>query len=164
MQTGEFDDHILRITRFSKRLRFYDKQIGKGSSLGGFRAGIGKILKIWLSKSQFPRDSLTVEIYTCVQKTHDPTDVINNRILVSLVRRLAAEHGVQVVLFFKEDSPSITHDRYLQTDSVAVYFTKGFDYLEEDGTLHRCSAKIDNGAYEHLQDYRNLKNSRPPAS
>ncbi|MFO0847576.1 MAG: hypothetical protein U0871_03305 [Gemmataceae bacterium] len=29
MPVGEFEGHIVRITRFSKRLRFYDKQIGK---------------------------------------------------------------------------------------------------------------------------------------
>jgi hypothetical protein len=76
---------------------------------------------------------------------------------------LSADHGVRVTLFLKEDSsPPLSHDRYLQTGSVAVYFSKGFDYVEQDGTLHRCAAKIDNGAYDHLQDYRNLKDYKPP--
>jgi len=164
MPLGEFDDHIVRLTRFSKRLRFYDKQIGKGSSLGGFRTGIGRILSLWIGNAHYPRPTLSTEIYTCVQKTHGPTEAIFNKILANLVRRLASDHGVPITLHFKEDSPVLTHDRYLQTDSVPVYFSKGFDYSEENGTLHRCAVKIDNGAYDHLQDYRNLRNFKPPTS
>jgi hypothetical protein len=165
MPPGEFDDHMIRCTRFSQRLRFYDKQIGHGSSLGGFRLGIGKIMGLWVANAHFPRASLSVEIYTCVQKTHKATDAVHYTILDSLVRKLAIDQGVTVTLFFKEDSsPPLSHDRYLQTGFVAVYFSKGFDYAEQDGTLHRCTAKIDNGAYDHLQDYRNLKDYKPPSS
>jgi hypothetical protein len=164
MAPGEFDDHMIRVTRFAKRLRFYDKQIGKGSSLGGFRTGIGKILSLWVSNAHYPRHTLSAEIYTCVQRTNDPTDVVYARISGSLVRRLATDNCIPITFFFKEDSPALTHDRFLQTDSVPVYFSKGFDYLEEDGTLHRCAVKVDNGAYEHLQEYRNLKNFKPPAN
>lgn len=161
MPPGEFDEQMIRLTRFAKRLRFYDKQIGKGSSLSGFRTGIGKILSLWISNAHFPRNALSAEIYTCVQKTNDPTDVVYARISDLLVRRLVTDNHVSITFFFKEDSPSLTHDRFLQTDSVPVSFSKGFDYMEENGTLHRCAVKIDNGAYEHLQEYRGLKDARP---
>lgn len=163
MAPGEFDEHVIRITRFSKRLRFYDKQIGKGA-VGGFRTGIGRILSLWVGNAHFPRQLLSVEIYTCVQKTHDPTDTVYNRILGNLVRRLATGSRVPIKLYFKEDAPSLTHDRFLQTDSVSVYFSKGFDYMEDDGTLHRSAMRIDNGAYAHLQEYRNLKDCKPPST
>jgi hypothetical protein len=163
MGPGEFDDLMIRVTRFSKRLRFYDKQIGKGS-VGGFRLGIGRILTLWISNAHFPRSTLSAEIYTCVQKTHKPTEDVYKMILASLLRRLASDSRLPITLFFKEDSPLLTHDRYLQTDSVPVSFSKGFDYMEGDGSLHRCAVKIDNGAYEHLQDYRNLKNFKPPTT
>ena len=159
MAAGEFDDHLIRITRFSKRLRFYDKQIGKGN-LGGFRSGIGRILSLWVKNACFPRQSLTAEIYTCVQRTHEATEDIYNRILGKLVRRLASDTKVPIKFYFKEDDPSITHDRFLQTDFVAVSFSKGFDYMEKNGDLHRCVMKIDNGAYEHLREYRNLKDHK----
>jgi hypothetical protein len=165
MPSGEFADHMIRCTRFSQRLRFYDKQIGHGSSLGGFRLGIGTIMGLWVANAHFPRANLSVEIYTCVQKTHKETNAVHFTILDSLVRRLAKDHGVRVTLFFKEDSTTpLTHDRYLETGSVAIYFSKGFDYVERDGTLHRCTVKIDNGGYGHLQDYRNLKDHKPPMS
>jgi hypothetical protein len=163
MAAGEFDDHLIRITRFSKRLRFYDKQIGKGT-VGGFRAGIGRILSLWVKNAHFPLHSLTAEIYTCVQKTYETTEVIYNRILGNLVRRLAIDSKVPITFYFKEDAPSLTHDRFLQTDSVPVSFSKGFDYMEENGRLHRCAIKIDNGAYAHLQEYRNLKDHKPPST
>lgn len=95
---------------------------------------------------------------------HKETDVVYSRILNNLVRRLASDYKVPVTLYFKEDAPSLTHDRFLQTDSVPIYFSKGFDYMEEDGTLHRCAMKIDNGAYGHLQEYRNLKDHKPPST
>jgi hypothetical protein len=165
MPIGEFDDHMIRCTRFSQLIRFYDKQIGHGSSPERFRRGIGKIMGLWIKNAHFPLSSLSVEIYTCFQKTNKATDVVHFIILDSLVRKLAADHRVRVTLFFKEDScPPLAHDRYLQTNSVAVSFSKGFDYVERDGTLHRCTAKIDNGAYDHLWDYRNLKDRKPPTS
>jgi hypothetical protein len=165
MPAGEFEDHMVRCTRFSQRLRFYDKQIGHGSSLGGFALGIGKIIGLWIANAHFRRASLSVEIYTCVQRTHKPTDDVHQIILSALIRKLFTDHGVPVTLYFKQDaSPALAHDRYLQTSSVAVYFSKGFDYVEPNGTLHRCTVKIDNGAYDHLQDYRNLKDHKPPAT
>jgi hypothetical protein len=127
--------------------------------------GIGKIVGLWVANAHFARAGLRVEIYTCVQKTHKATDAVHCTILDSVVRRLAKDHGVSVTLFFKEDStPPLTHDRYLETGSVAIHFSKGFDYGEADGTLHRCTAKIDNGIYDHLLDYRNLKDRKPPSS
>jgi hypothetical protein len=164
MAPGEFDSHIVRLTRFAKRLRFYDKQIGKGSSLGGFRIGIGKIISLWVANAHYPHSTLSAEIYTCVQKTHEPTNVVHSRILASLVQRVATDNRLPITLFFKEDSPALTHDRHLQTDSVPVSFSKGFDFMEDDGTLHRCVVKIENGAYEHLQEYRNLKDYKPPTT
>lgn len=164
MAPGEFDDHMIRLTRFAKRLRFYDKQIGHGSSLGGFRNGIGKILSLWVANAHFPLNKLSAEIYTCVQRTNDPPDVVHARISQSLVQRIANDNHIPIRFFFKKDSPTLTHDRYLQTDSVPVSFSKGFDYLEQDGTLHRCAVKIDNGAYEHLQEYRNLADFKPPVT
>jgi hypothetical protein len=164
MAPGEFDEHLIRITRFSKRLVFYDKQIGNGSSLGGFRTGIGRILTLWVKNAHFPRSSLTTEIYTCGKRTHETTEVIYNRILNNLVRRLSSDSGVPVKLYFKQDTASLTHDRFLQTDSIIVSFSKGFDYMEENGTLHRCAIKIDNGAYAHLQEYRTLNDIHPPSN
>ena len=122
------------------------------------------VKSLWVANAHFSRPLLSAEIYTCVQRTHDATDTVHSKILASLVRRLASDNGLRITFYFKVDSPLLTHDRFLQTDSVPVSFSKGFDYMEEDGTLHRCTVKIDNGAYEHLQEYRNLTNVMPPTT
>ena len=162
MAPGEYDQHMIRCTRWSTCIRIYDKQIGHGSSLSGFRNGIARIIELWVQNAHFPRASLHVDIYTCVQKTHKSTDTVYAAILDVLVRRLSVAYRIPVTLHFKEDAAGITHDRFLQTNSVAVSFSKGFDYVNEDGTLQRCSVKIDNGAYEHLRTYRGLPDAKPP--
>lgn len=162
MAPGEFEQHLIRLVRFSRRLRLFDKQIGKGS-VGGFRTGIGRILALWVKHSHYPRSELNAEIYTCVRKTHEPPEVIHNRILDNLIQRLVAESQIPISLYFKEDDESLTHDRFLQTDFMPVSFSKGFDFLKENGSLDRCSIRIENGAYDHLQQYRNLKDHLPPA-
>lgn len=162
MEPGEFDLQVARCTRFSRVLRFYDKQIGHASNLRGFQRGIERIVRVWRAHAHFTKSSLSVELFTCVQRTHASTDVIHARILSSLVRPLAKGQQVRVTLYFKEDSTSITHDRYLQTESHSLSFSKGFDFVNEDQSLHRCVMKVDYGAQLHLQQYRSLKDAKPP--
>jgi hypothetical protein len=153
-----FSDHIARVARFSKRLRFYDKQIGTGNNLPGFRRGIGKILSLWAANAYYGKSALTAEIYTCVQlsgpKAALPPEVAYSRIKDDLVVRLADTAGLPIKFFFKNDPGQLTHDRFLQTDSLAVYFSKGFDFLDQDESLHRCSMRVDNTAYDNLREYR----------
>lgn len=157
-----FAQQIVRLTRFAKRLRFYDKQIGAGNNLPGFRRGIDKILSLWTKNAYHDRAALTAEIYTCVQKTHSSTEVVYARLKDDIAASLADSAGVPVSLFFKHDPGHLTHDRFLQTDSLAVYFSKGFDFLEPDGSLHRCSMGVNNAAYDHLSEYRLLGNHSEP--
>ena len=46
MAAGEFDSLIGHATRYSRWLRFFDKQIGKGTNLSHFRRGLEKILRL----------------------------------------------------------------------------------------------------------------------
>ncbi len=157
---GDFYNHMIRVTRFSRILRLYDKQIGKSEHLDGFYRGIEKILALWVANSHFPRSSLSAEIYTCCSDSKwNPIspETVHTNILEHLVWKLFDKHRVPVALHLKKDSwPRISHDRYLQTDSVAISFSAGFDYVNEDGTLRRCTTNIQNGVAEHLQEYRRL--------
>lgn len=162
MAAGEFDQHIARCTRFSKLLRFYDKQIGNASGLSRFRRGIETIIRGWVRNAHFPRTDLAVEVYCTVQRTVDPTEVVRNRIAADLIQKLAQSFGVRVSLHFKQDSNSITHDRYLQMETVALSFSKGFDFVNDDGSYQRCSVRIDNGVFGHLEEYRRLPDYCPP--
>jgi hypothetical protein len=163
MGSDAFAAQIIRLTRFSKRLRFYDKQIGADGNLQGFRRGLGRILSLWTANAYHVRTSLTAEIYTCVQATQRPTEVVYQRLKDDIAAELSNAAGVQIGLFLKDDPGHLTHDRYLQTDSLAVYFSKGFDFLDRDGSLHRCSMRVDNTAHEHLSEYRGLSNHLEPS-
>ena len=162
MAAGEFDDLIIRSVRFSKTLRFFDKQIGKGDSLARFRAGIERILKLWTSNCHYEKAILKAELYTCVQKTHEPESSVYQKVLEDISQPLSRAMGIPFTLFWKEDSVRISHDRYLQSDNVSLYFSKGFDFVD-GGALQRCKIQVDNGASKHLSEYRRLTDHRPPA-
>jgi hypothetical protein len=162
MAAGEFDELMVRSVRFSKSLRFFDKQIGKGSSLGRFKEGLGKILRLWTSDCHFPISTLRAELFTCVQATHEPEPVIYKKVVEEIAQPLSTESRVPITLYWKEDSARISHDRYLQSDNVALSFSKGFDFID-GGSLQRCKIQIDNGAALHLAEYRKLKDRRPPS-
>lgn len=163
MGRAAFESQMIRLTRFAKRLRFYDKQIGAANNLSGFRRGMEQILTLWATNAYYDRASLKAEVYTCVQNTTLPTEVVYARLKDDLARSLADAVGVPITLFLKKDPQHLTHDRYLQTDRLAVYFSKGFDFFSPNGSLHRCSVKVDNAAYDHLGDYRRLENFLPPS-
>jgi hypothetical protein len=162
MDPGEFDQLIIRSVRFSKTLRFFDKQIGKGDSLARFRAGVERILRLWITSAHYPISSMSADLFTCLQNTHEPESVIHSRVLDRVTLPLSKEYGVPFTLHWKEDSSRISHDRYLLTDNVALYFSKGFDFIDNE-SLQRCKIQVDNGAALHLAEYRKLKDHRPPA-
>ncbi len=115
-----------------------------------------------VTKCPFSATQLKAEFYTCLQKTHDPEHVVYHRVLDGLTRPLAISFALPVLLYWKQDSPRLSHDRYLQTDNVAISFSKGFDYIE-GGKLQRCKIRVDNGSDSHLSEYRSLADARPPA-
>jgi hypothetical protein len=164
MSVGRFDDLISRCTRYSRWLRLYDKQIGKGNSLSHFRRGIERILGLWTTAAYYPRSELHAEIFTVVDESAYASfspDVAYRRVKNDIVDVLATTFGLRIDLHFKQDNRSICHARHLQTQCLAISFDSGFDFVEEDGTLRRNFIKIDGGCLEHLQEYRQLPEYRP---
>jgi hypothetical protein len=161
----EFDALIERCTRYSCWLRFFDKQIGKGNSLSHFRRGIERILRLWLNAAHFPQDNLHAELFTVVDDSSYAKlspDVAYRRVKDNLIQSLERDLGLRIELHFKHDVNSICHARHLQTQSLAISFDAGFDFINEDGTLRRNFIRIDGGCLEHLQEYRKLPNYNPP--
>jgi hypothetical protein len=162
MSTGSFDDLIERSTRYTHWLRLFDKQIGKGKNLRHFRRGIEKILRLWLGAAHFPRKELQAEIFTVADDSGDAAGAYK-KVEGNLVEPLRTELGLRIELHFKKDDKHICHARHLQTQSVAISFDRGFDFVNEDGTLRRNFVKIDGGCMEHLQEYRKLPEYKPGA-
>lgn len=165
MAAGEFDRIITGATRFSRWLRFYDKQIGKGTGLSRFRRGIEKIIQLWVDAVHFPRNQLSIEMYTVVDdsqyKQLEPA-VAYQRVKGDLVEPLQQQFGVPIKLSVKRDPDSICHPRHLQTQSVAILFEKGFDILEDDGALCRSFITAGGDSAAHLQEFRQLSEYVPP--
>lgn len=166
MAAGEFDRVIAGATRFSRWLRFYDKQIGKGTGLSRFRKGLEKILRLWIDAAHYPKSQLSADLFTVVDespyKTHEPS-VAYHRVRGDLIEPLQQQFGIQIKFSFKRDSDSICHARHLQTQSVAILFERGFDFVEDDGTLCRAFVKLDAASATHLQEYRQLPSFVPGA-
>ena len=164
MATGEFDHVIVHATRFSKWLRFYDKQIGKGTGLSRFRRGLAKVLQFWIDSAHFPKADLSVELFTVVDESQyrqlEPS-VAYHRVKGDLVDALQQDFGIPIKLSFKRDNDSICHARHLQTQSIAVLFERGFDFVGEDGSLSRAFIKVDGACVSHLQEYRRLPDFTP---
>jgi hypothetical protein len=172
MDPGEFDDLIVRCTKFSVWLRFFDKQIGKGTNLSNFRRGIEHIVKLWIHNAHFPANE--IEIITAEPERICETDSEFARTrkrekiqdCLQKIRREIAEplqsaYGVKVHVGMKRDAASILHARHLQSQTAYVLFERGFDFENDDGTLRRSFIKVDNGAEQHLAECRRLPDTCP---
>jgi hypothetical protein len=164
MAAGEFDRVIVNVTRFSKWLRFYDKQIGKGTGLSRFRRGLARMLQLWIDSAHFPKADLSVELFTVVDESQyrqlEPS-VAYHRVKGDLVDALQQDFGIPIKVSFKRDNDSICHARHLQTQSIAVLFERGFDFVGDNGSLSRAFIKVDGACVSHLQEYRRLPEYLP---
>lgn len=165
MAAGEFDKHIVGATRFSRWLRFYDKQIGKGTSLTRFRNGMERILNVWVSAAHFPKNQLSIELFTVSDESQfkqlEPS-VAYHRVRGDLVEPLQQQIGIPIKLSVKRDPDSKCHPRHLQTQSLAIMFEKGFDILDGSGALCRTFMTTGGDFNTHLQEFRQLPEYLPP--
>ena len=165
MAAGEFEKLIVEATRFSRWLRFYDKQIGKGTNLGRFRKGLEKILQLWVADAHFPKNQLSAELFTVSDESqnrqYEPS-VAYNRVKADLIDSLQHQFGIQIKLSVKRDPDSKCHPRHLQTQSLAILFEKGFDILEGNGSLCRSFMTVGGDFATHLHEFRQLPDYPPP--
>ena len=164
MAGGEFDKLISDATRYSRWLRFYDKQIGKGTSLGRFRQGMERILNRWVHSAHFPLADLSVELLTVVDesqhKVHDPS-VAFYRVKHDLVDSLHNQFNIPIRLSVRRDPDSKMHARFLQTQSLAILFERGFDILGNNGALNTSFVTIGGNFECHLRTFRQLQEFVP---
>jgi len=72
LEFSECKDLFTRVIQFASSIRIYDKQIGKGKNLPGFRRGISFILDLWRKSDSYCNRKVEVEIYT-FQSDHGHT-------------------------------------------------------------------------------------------
>lgn len=170
MSDADANELLIRTVKFSKWIRFFDKQIGKGKRIRHFRSGIRHILKLWRDYGHFAEiGDGSVEIITCHQdywRRGEPDYVREQKqrrnqeraalLMADLVRPLQEEFNREIKLRVKHDPQNKFHARYLQAQAAIVLFERGFDLFENDGRFKRAIVKVDNGSYEHLRQYRRL--------
>lgn len=158
----EFQEAIIRIIKFSKWLRFYDKQISKANNIKHFRKGIEYILEQWEKAGYFTsQEKVTVEIITGheihhsyhLEEVESNYQKINSELVGQLKKRFPK---YEIILSMKDDTKGIMHARHLQAQVVNVQFDPGFDIFRPDGTLKRLFLKVDKGSSEHLKECRQL--------
>ena len=157
MSATERDDLFVRSTRYSKWLRFYDKQIGTGANTTSFERGIRYLVSVW-SKSAHYSDLDYVEIVTSVRK-NDPDEmgVVKRKLKKELLLRLKKRFDLRFSLRIFLDPGGDFHARHLETSSTILLMERGFDLLRTQDTFKRSFVKLDREARLHLKDYRSLE-------
>ena len=162
---SEVDEIVIRSVRFSKWLRFYDKQIGTGNNTSNFRRGISYILSLWKEHGLFAsRQGIgNVEIFTC-RDEHIPDDriddvnrKINRELMVRLKERFPS--WWQIKLSVKDDFNGIFHARYLETQHAIIRIDRGFDLFKENGEFRRNFFTLNMMENSHLRECRDLPNA-----
>ena len=168
---GEAGEIVSRPLRFTKWIRFYDKQIGSGSNTSHFRKGIEYVLGKWRAEGYFASDpGGVVEIITVeadpvrsgddshVQgQKRERNKVAYEKIKSELVDRIRSKYPWDIKLYVKQDLNGIFHARHLQTQSSIILFERGFDLFKPGGDLKRNILKVDNGSADHLSQCSSLQ-------
>lgn len=154
----EVRDCFGRAVRYSKWLRFYDKQIGKGTNLHNFFRGIDFILGIWQEYGVFSQERSRIEIITSTMhyiedNTYNREGKLDEnrravgRVIEQLVKKLQAKYPHwEIALRVKNVSPKLFHARYLEAQFLILSVDRGFDFLDRDGKrCLECSLNIRNG-------------------
>ena len=145
MSADKFAELFSRLTRHSKKISIYDKQIGRGNNVESFLKGIGLISKHWKGSKNFDPTCCSLEINTLVEhhirkglESHrtKEVDLIHQqfkKVLDKLVKPLATYLGIPVTLRFKRCEEEYHyreyHARYLKTDASLLHIDTGFDFV-----------------------------------
>lgn len=172
MSDEEAEDIFIRIIKFAKWLRFYDKQIGRANNISGYRKGIDYILELWCEHGHFARNVLgPVEIITSQakpisgyeteyianknrRKNHKARKKLENELLKPLQNKFPWDLELRI----KADPDNKFHARHLQAQQVVVHIDRGFDLFCDDRatTFKRNHIRLDKKSCGHLDEYRDL--------
>ena len=174
----EVDDLFIRAVKYTKWIRFYDKQIGKGTNTSNFRRGIDYILDLWHNHGHFaPKPSTSqrfcegIGIITCQgcdisdDDTEHEKESKMERNMASLAKvkdelidPLRNKFPWPIKLILKEDQDDIFHSRYLETQHIIIKVDRGFDLFR--GRVFKTNFLDINPAHsDHLKKCRKLKDA-----
>ncbi len=167
----EVDDLIICTVRFTKWLRFYDPQIGKGNNTSRFRKGIEYILSLWKDHGFFASQQGfgDVKIYTCSaawirddETEHAKESKLKQNqesyqeIVQSLINPLKEKFPWPIELIVKSDPENDFHARFLETQHAIIGVERGFDLFKQKGGFKRNFLILMMAASPHLKECREL--------
>ena len=163
----DFDELIIRATKYSTWLRVFDKQIGKGKNVSNFRRGVERILKVWATHAHFFPQRLEIVTAEATVRTGTEDEFQQTRkeqlvreaiqrVAHLLVEPLRRDYRQEVYVSVKQDHDGIFHARHLQTQTAVLLVERGFDIEKDDGGLRRNFLKWDLGGQEHVEECRRL--------
>ncbi len=170
----EVDDLVIRSVRFTKWIRFYDPQIGKGNNTSRFRKGIEYILSLWKDHGFFATQQGIegVKIYTCEAEhiRDDETEHAKEsklkrnqenyrKIVRELIEPLKTQFPWSVQLFVQSDPDDDFHARHLETQHAIINVERGFDMFKKNGGFKRNFFTLHTAANSHLKECRDLPES-----
>ena len=161
LTSDEFRDIIIRSVRFSRTLRFYDTQIGKGNNIKGFRRGIELLVKWWQESSSCATPDRLVEIYSVVDLREQSDSSIQSAIgnvQAGVVDQLKKNTGINVKLYTKVPHGITLHARYLQSEQTILNFDTGFQLLRPNDQVRKCIVHIHEQSGKTLLEWQNLPN------
>jgi len=168
LRPSEFDEAIARVTRFSRWIRFFDKQIGKGKNVSNFRRGIERVLTIWRDNAHFQPEDVEIvtalgepvldtdDAYTAQQRQQRNGETCE-RLKSKLVAPLKELFPFPIRLYVKAERRDIFRNRYLQTEQTIIHFSEGFDLLNDDGSFRDNILQVRNQDFDRLADLRRLR-------
>ena len=162
LSRSEVDEIVIRSIRFTKWLRFYDKQIGTGNNTSNFRRGIAYILSLWKKHGFFSSQQGigSVEIFTCRDEhiPDDDIDDVNRKIDRELMDPLKKQfpQWSPINLSVKDDTNGIFHARYLETQHAIIRVDRGFALFKQNGSFWRNFFTLNMAESSHLRECRDL--------
>lgn len=173
---SEVESLIVPIIRYSKWLRFYDKQIGRGGNSNGFLRGLDYILGLWKREGHFASrgkaSGCEVTIITCekeaihvantgheLERKQAENRAAYQSVVKDLVEPLDKRWPWPVTLELKTGAGHDFHARHLEAQASIVLFERGFDFVLPKGGFRKTCLKVDNPASNHLFEYRHLPNA-----
>ncbi len=182
MSRQEIEEIIIRSIRFSKRLQFYDSQLGRISDgelkqrtggesyeekCGRFYEGVEYIVGLWKRHGHFldgGDKEGEIEIITPIHwKADDAYSItlVKKTITKAITERLSSAHKVGVALLLKHDTRNVFHDRFLYTQSATLLFGRGFDLFTRSGRFKSNTVKLVD-AKQQLEEYDGMESAESP--
>ena len=115
------------------------------------------LLRYWKGRDIYrPFDKSLQHKSNAPKSQGEANSIIESKLIEKLKTKIS---GLSIKLFIQElNNRGRFHDRYLQTDSVILCFTRGFDFLKPSGKHFKdCEIHHSPNIGDHLADFRGCR-------